>query len=64
MAGNLINSFSIRGNFTRQFSLLQEILESQRGIMLLSENIQATFSHADINLKASIKRIDDIKLFN
>ncbi|CRK88694.1 CLUMA_CG002400, isoform A [Clunio marinus] len=38
----------------------REIFEAKKGIKLNSDNIQSTFANADINLKASIKRIEDI----
>lgn len=61
MAGNLIN-FSFSPLFARSSILtrLQELLASDSGIKLPTDNIQSTFASADINLKASIKRIEDI----
>lgn len=41
-------------------SQFQELLASRRGIKLQIDNIQSTFENSDINLKASIKRIEDI----
>lgn len=60
MEGNLINFFLVA--YLRHFhtEVLQEIFASQRGIKLNGGNIQSTFESADINLKASIKRIEDI----
>lgn len=59
MAGNLIKFYSKFAVFSHG-DIFQELLASRRGISLECSNIQSTFSNAEINLKASIKRIDDI----
>jgi hypothetical protein len=69
VAGDLIN-FSLLYRCCRSrpeklmwklfFFIFQEIFASQRGIKLHHDNIQSTFANADINLKVSIKRIEDI----
>lgn len=62
MAGNLINlCFKAAALHTiHSIFFPQEIFTLQRGITLQNENILSTFEHADINLRASIKRIEDI----